>query len=95
MRGLIQEGIERGEIRDVDPKIATAALYGSISWIPFWNRKKNPVSTEDLTKEFTGTFVSRAGKAGLRAACVLTCVTADFALTGVNLCVKAVGPLWH
>ncbi len=36
LRGLVAKGIERGEFRAVDPKIAVFAILGSINWIARW-----------------------------------------------------------
>ncbi len=36
LRDLVAKGIERGEFRAVDPKIAVFAILGSINWIARW-----------------------------------------------------------
>ena len=36
LRELVAKGVEDGEFRDVDPKIAVFAILGSINWIARW-----------------------------------------------------------
>lgn len=52
LRALIQEGIEDGSIRPCDPRLTTAAIFGSFNWVPHWNRGKNPVSLEDIAESY-------------------------------------------
>lgn len=59
MRELITEGITDGTIRDCDPKLAAAAIFGSLNWIPFWNRSSVAERTSTIKREF-GAFIDNA-----------------------------------
>lgn len=51
LRDLIRQGIENGTIRPCDPKLASAAIFGTLNWIPFWNRNDRPTSNAELSAE--------------------------------------------
>jgi len=38
LRGVVAEGIEGGEFRAVDPKVAVFAILGAVNWIARWYR---------------------------------------------------------
>ncbi|MFM2269325.1 MAG: hypothetical protein RL757_2766 [Bacteroidota bacterium] len=45
---VIKKGIERGELRDVDPTIALYTLLSSVRWLQYWYRPSRTVSPEIL-----------------------------------------------
>jgi AcrR family transcriptional regulator len=53
LRVLVSAGIEAGEFRAVDPKIAVFAMLGSINWIARWYRPDGRVRAPELGREFT------------------------------------------
>lgn len=52
LRGLVSEGIESGEFREVDPKIAVFAILGAINWIALWYRPEGHVRSPELGAQF-------------------------------------------
>ncbi|UCF21299.1 MAG: TetR family transcriptional regulator [Gemmatimonadota bacterium] len=52
LRDLIVQGIEAGEFREVDPKIAVFAMLGAINWIARWYRPDGPVHPPELGAQF-------------------------------------------
>jgi AcrR family transcriptional regulator len=52
LRGLIVQGIEDGEFREVDPKIAVFAILGAINWIARWYRPEGAVHAAELGSRF-------------------------------------------
>ena len=57
-RGLLEEGIADGSIRNCDVRLATAMLLGAFNWIPRWRRPGHSVSTEELVKVFMDIFLN-------------------------------------
>ncbi len=52
LREIIAEGMERGEIRDVDPKIAVFVILGALNWIARWYQPRGKVDPADLSRQF-------------------------------------------
>ncbi|MFQ5689268.1 MAG: TetR/AcrR family transcriptional regulator [Gemmatimonadota bacterium] len=52
VRKLVAEGVEAGEFRPVDPKIATLALLGAINWIARWYDPDGSMSAPELGARF-------------------------------------------
>ena len=52
LRSTIAGGILAGEFRQVDPKIATFAILGSINWIARWYRPEGELRADELGTEF-------------------------------------------
>jgi TetR/AcrR family transcriptional regulator len=52
LRRMIEAGIERGEFRDVDAKIAVFAILGAINWIARWYRPEGTVKAPELGAQF-------------------------------------------
>lgn len=40
LRRMIEEGVADGSIRPCDARLTTAAIFGSLNWFPFWNRRE-------------------------------------------------------
>jgi len=54
LRDVVAAGIERGEFRTVDPKIAVFAILGAINWIARWYDPDRGVRGPDLGEQFAG-----------------------------------------
>ena len=52
LRRIIQRGIEGGEFRKTDPKIATFAILGAINWIARWYRPEGSLHAPELGDAF-------------------------------------------
>jgi AcrR family transcriptional regulator len=52
LRSTVAAGILSGEFRQVDPKIATFAILGSINWIARWYRPDGALRADELGTEF-------------------------------------------
>jgi TetR/AcrR family transcriptional regulator len=52
LRKMIDLGIERGEFRPVDSKLAVFAILGAINWIARWYRPEGSVHAEELGEQF-------------------------------------------
>lgn len=62
LRSLVARGIEEGDFRDVDPKIAVFAMLGAINWIARWYRPEGTFRAPELGRQFADLLVG-----GLRA----------------------------
>lgn len=52
LRKIIDQGIEDGEFRQVDSKIAVFAILGAINWIARWYRPEGAIHAPELGREF-------------------------------------------
>jgi TetR/AcrR family transcriptional regulator len=52
LRRIIAHGIEDGEFRTVNPKIAVFAILGAINWIARWYRPEGSLHADELGAEF-------------------------------------------
>jgi AcrR family transcriptional regulator len=52
LRRIIAQGIEEGEFRTVNPKIAVFAILGAINWIARWYRPEGSLQADELGAEF-------------------------------------------
>lgn len=52
LRDVVAEGVERGEFRPVDPKIAVFAILGAINWIARWYSPLGGARAPDLGDQF-------------------------------------------
>ncbi len=52
LRRMIDLGIEQGEFRTVDSKLATFAILGAINWIARWYRPEGAIKAEELGEQF-------------------------------------------
>ena len=52
LRRMIDRGIEQGEFRFVDTKLATFAILGAINWIARWYRPEGSTKSEALGEQF-------------------------------------------
>ena len=58
LRDLIREGREAGHIRNCNPRLAAAAIFGALNWIPYWNHADKPESHDRIYREFIDLFGS-------------------------------------
>jgi TetR/AcrR family transcriptional regulator, cholesterol catabolism regulator len=58
LRGVITKGIENGEFRPVDPRIAGIALTSILNWAYVWYSEGGDLSTDQLAAEFTNLLVT-------------------------------------
>jgi AcrR family transcriptional regulator len=52
LRDMIGEGIKAGEIRACDPQLTSAAVFGALNWVPYWNRRTNPRPPVEIAESF-------------------------------------------
>ena len=52
VRGIIAEGMRRGEFRQGDPKVAVFVILGAINWIARWYRPEGSLHAPELGEEF-------------------------------------------
>ena len=57
LRATVAAGILTREFRQVDPKIATFAILGSINWIARWYRPDGALRADELGSEFADHLV--------------------------------------
>ncbi len=57
LRDIITEGIDSGEFRAVDPKVAVFAILGAINWIARWYRPDGSIDAGELGTEFADHLV--------------------------------------
>ena len=57
LRDLVSRGVERGELRPVDPKIAVFAILGAINWIARWYDPEGGVDGASLGNEFADLLI--------------------------------------
>lgn len=56
MRGLIEEGMADGSIRDCDAKMTAFALAGAMNWIAYWYRSGEALSASEIAARFIDLF---------------------------------------
>ncbi len=58
IRKAVTEGIEAGEIRETcDPRLTSAAIFGALNWVPYWNRGQTPTPASDISDQFKRSFI--------------------------------------
>ncbi len=58
LSALLAEGIERGEFRISDPRLAALAIGGMVSWAYVWYRPAGRLSLADLAEEMSALVLS-------------------------------------
>lgn len=48
VKGMIVQGVEAGELRPTDERIAAFALLGMCNWLAWWYRADGPASTDEI-----------------------------------------------
>lgn len=49
---LFREGVASGEVRDLDPKLATRMMLGAVNWFYRWYRPEGTRSIDQLSDLF-------------------------------------------
>jgi AcrR family transcriptional regulator len=57
LRGVITKGIEDGEFRAVDPRIASIALTSILNWAYVWYSEGGDLSTDELADQFADLLI--------------------------------------
>jgi TetR/AcrR family transcriptional regulator len=57
LRRMIEHGIEQGEFRTLDAKIAVFAILGAINWIARWYRQEGPVQAAELGAQYADQLI--------------------------------------
>ncbi len=52
LRDIVAQGVESGEFRPVEPKVAVFAILGSINWIARWYRPEGALHAPELGAQF-------------------------------------------
>lgn len=52
LRGIIRDGIESGEFRELDVKLAARAIISCLNWMARWWRPDGPDSAETIASEY-------------------------------------------
>lgn len=55
-KAIVQEGIEEGSIRQVDPKLACFFFMGAVNWMTRWFRPQGELAGETIAAEFKSMF---------------------------------------
>jgi TetR/AcrR family transcriptional regulator len=58
LRAIITDGVRRGELRSVDPKVAVFVILGAINWIARWYRPEGLFDAAALGDEFADYLVA-------------------------------------
>jgi AcrR family transcriptional regulator len=54
---VIREGVASGELRALDPRLATLALFGMVNWAYQWFRPDGPLGSREIAYSFWDIFV--------------------------------------
>ncbi|WP_170314604.1 TetR/AcrR family transcriptional regulator [Aquibium carbonis] len=55
---LLSRGVESGEIRVPDTRVAAFALVGAVSWTTFWFHPAGPLSIDEISARMTATILN-------------------------------------
>lgn len=58
LRKTIEEGIQAGLFRPVDPKVTSLAILGAINWTVKWFRPAGPATVSEIARQFAEYLVS-------------------------------------
>ena len=59
---VIRRGIETGELRDLDPRLTTLALFGMCNWAYQWFSPDGPLRSRQLAYFFWDLFLRGASR---------------------------------
>ncbi|HUR78785.1 MAG TPA: TetR/AcrR family transcriptional regulator [Acidimicrobiales bacterium] len=59
---LLEEGVENGEFRDVDPKLTAVAVLSLLNWAHTWYRPEGAMSAADVGDYFTDLVIEGIAK---------------------------------
>lgn len=57
LRGLIREGVESGEFREIDPAAAGRLILSGINWMHRWYDPKGAMSAEEIVNQYADIVV--------------------------------------
>jgi AcrR family transcriptional regulator len=57
IRALIREGVERGDFKRIDVRLAGFAILGAINWIPKWYHPSGELSSAEVADAFADFLV--------------------------------------
>ena len=57
VRGLVAEGMKRGEFVRTDPALVTRAMLGAVNWTARWYRPEGPLSVGELADSLSDYLV--------------------------------------
>jgi TetR/AcrR family transcriptional regulator len=57
LRAIIADGVQSGEFRSIDPKVAVFVILGAINWIARWYRPDGAFAARELGNEFADYLV--------------------------------------
>jgi AcrR family transcriptional regulator len=57
LRGIVADGVRRGDFRAVDPKITAFAILGAVNWIARWYRPDGALPPAELGRRFADHLV--------------------------------------
>ncbi len=58
VRGLVAEGIERGELAGHDPSLATRGFLGALNWTAHWFRQGGSQSSDEVADQIAAYAIS-------------------------------------
>ncbi len=56
VRDLLKEGMATGELRQLDPALCGAMLFGALNWVPRWFKPEGRYSVDDVANGFFDIF---------------------------------------
>ena len=57
LRKIIQDGIEAGEFRSVNPAVAGRAILSTLNWMGRWYKPDGPTRAREFALEYAGLFL--------------------------------------
>src|SRR6266853_699533 len=57
VRGLVAEGMKRGEFARTDPALVTRAMLGAVNWTARWYRPEGPRSVAEIADSLSDYLV--------------------------------------
>jgi hypothetical protein len=62
VEAVISEGISSGELRALDPRLTTLALFGMVNWAYQWFRPDGPLRSREIAYLFWDVFLHGAAE---------------------------------
>jgi TetR/AcrR family transcriptional regulator, cholesterol catabolism regulator len=59
-RAIVEEGIQTGELKPLDPNIVTHTVFSSMRWLYDWYLPGKKITTEDLERDITALLMGGA-----------------------------------
>ena len=58
LRMFIREGVDNGEFRELDVKLAARALISCLNWMARWWRPEGPQSAQQLASDYVHLLIA-------------------------------------